>query len=86
MFLKVFTISHIQAWAGQLVLIGDGILLAVLLQTGVSPQFARQADADVCMLAFLFACVSIAHGIQMYNSMTSSIDLNVQQVTPKKGL
>lgn len=73
MFMKVFSISSMSqktssiAAAQQVVLLCDGIMLSVILQAGVAPQFARQADADACMLAFLFACTSIAHGIQRYN-------------------
>jgi hypothetical protein len=52
----------------QVILVGDSILLSLLLQAGVVPQFHRQGDADSSLLAFLFTSMQIASGIVLWQS------------------
>jgi hypothetical protein len=54
----------------QIVLVGDGVLISVLLQAGVVPQFARQADGDACLTVFLFACILFGKGIVSWKQVT----------------
>jgi hypothetical protein len=62
MFVKIFQ-GMVDGPVQQMVVVGDAILLSICLQAGVVPQFARQTDADVCTLAFLFSCISFARGV-----------------------
>lgn len=93
LFLKIlspFSSSSTASFSilASMVLLGDGILLSVLLQAGVVPQFGRQADADACILVFLFACINVAQGIVLFKRYQKELHERQQAVskTEKKGL